>query len=59
MNQNEVLHTDLKGHTAALSHKQKEYLEGKFKELETSSFQKYKLLEIRNTAHRIENHELM
>ena len=38
--------------------KQKKYLEEQFQNLEHSSFQKYKLLEIKNTAKRIENHEL-
>ena len=41
-----------------ISMKQKKYLDDQFQNLENSSFQKYKLLEIKNTVNRIENHEL-
>ena len=41
-----------------IDQKQRKYLNQQFELLETSSFQKYKLLQIKNTNNRLENHEL-
>lgn len=42
-----------------LSQHQLKFIESQIHALEASSFQKYKLLEIKNTVNRIEHHELM
>lgn len=59
LHQNEVNHCDIKGYLAQLDHKQKKHLDSHFERLETSALQKYKVLQIRNTNNRIENHELV
>ena len=41
-----------------IDQKQRQYLNQQFENLENSSFQKYKLLQIKNTNNRLENHEL-
>lgn len=56
MSQNEAIHCDMKGYITQLNQKQKEYLDQQFLELEKSSFQKCKVLQLRNASGRIENH---
>lgn len=44
INQNEVIHCDLKGQMIKLNQEHKKLIDNKFSELEHSSFEKYKLL---------------
>jgi hypothetical protein len=49
---------DLKGSVERVTREQRLFLESKFSQLETSAFEKYRLLEVKNRVGRIENHEL-
>lgn len=56
INQHEIVHNNLKEEIRRLEEKQKKFIGDKIEELQNSSFQKYKALEVKNTANRIENH---